>query len=128
MEERSNATSMVGFCRNLDGYAQVFPSTGSWDIPYLITQSTSIDPVEALLIAESPSGRGPAPSHIGDSMKNGRKALLVSTKLAEAQGYQATFHEAVERARAAGAVDEAFSDRIEAQFQELEKQIRATSE
>jgi hypothetical protein len=61
-------------------------------------------------------------------MKNGRKALLVSTKLAEAQGYQATFHEAVERARAAGAVDEAFSDRIEAQFQELEKQIRATSE
>jgi hypothetical protein len=60
--------------------------------------------------------------------KRERDESLVSTKLAEAQGYRATFHEAVERARASGTVDQAFTERIDAQFEALEKQIQATTD
>jgi len=51
----------------------------------------------------------------------------VQAKLAEAQGYRATFREAVERARASGAVDQGFVDRIESQFRVLEEQVQATT-
>lgn len=61
-------------------------------------------------------------------MKKEREKSLVSSKLAEAQGYRATFHEAVERGRAAGDVDEDFIERIDGQFGALEKHIQATTD
>jgi hypothetical protein len=61
-------------------------------------------------------------------MKKELDESRVATKLAEAQGYRATFREAVERARASGTVDQEFIGRIEAQFETLEQQIRATTD
>ena len=61
-------------------------------------------------------------------MTKGQNEAQIATKLAEAQGYRATFREAVERARASGAVDQVFVERIETQFGVLEEQIKATTD
>lgn len=64
-------------------------------------------------------------------MKKEQNEAQVARKLAEAQGYRATFREVVERARASGAVgavDQAFVDRIETQFGVLEAKIQATTD
>jgi hypothetical protein len=61
-------------------------------------------------------------------MKKGQNEAQVASKLAEAQGYRATFREVVERARASGGVDQVFVDRIETQFGVLEEQIQTTTD
>jgi hypothetical protein len=57
--------------------------------------------------------------------ENGNQAIA---RLAEAQGYHATFKEVVERARASGPVDQEFIDRVEKEFSAVETQIQEATE
>jgi hypothetical protein len=57
-----------------------------------------------------------------------KRAAEIAAWLSEAQGYRATFHEVVERARASGKVDQEFVDRLDQQFNDLEKQMTSADD